>query len=53
MSGITTLALLTILAIVVVRWLTRRLRLPTPAAFGIAVVFVLVVLAMWGQHFRH
>jgi hypothetical protein len=52
MSGITTLALLSILCIFCVRWLARRLRLPTPAANAVAVVFVLVVLALWGRQLR-
>ncbi|MGI8330196.1 hypothetical protein ACRYCC_09525 [Actinomadura scrupuli] len=52
MSGIITLAVLAILCVFCIRWVTTRLRLPTPAAYGIIVVFVLVVLALWGQHLR-
>ncbi|HXA62734.1 MAG TPA: hypothetical protein VNW94_26600 [Streptosporangiaceae bacterium] len=53
MSGITELALLAILCVVVVQWVARRLRLPLPGRFAISLVFVLVVLALWGQTLRH
>jgi hypothetical protein len=52
MSGIITLAVLAILCVFCIRWVTGRLRVPTPAANAIVVVFVLVVLALWGQHLR-
>jgi hypothetical protein len=52
MSGIITLAVLAILCVFCIRWVTKRLRLPTPAGNAIIVVFVLVVLAMWGRHLR-
>jgi membrane-anchored protein YejM (alkaline phosphatase superfamily) len=49
-SGFTRLAVLTVLCVVFIRWVTKRLRLPTPASYGIAVVFVLVVLTLYGRH---
>jgi len=52
MSGYIELALLTILAIFCIRWVARKVRLPVPAAYGIAVVFVLVVLTFWAEHFK-
>ncbi len=52
MTGFIMLGVVTILAIFCVRWVARKLRLPTPAAYGIAVVFVLVVLTFWAEHFK-
>ncbi|GAB2814696.1 hypothetical protein GCM10022221_10720 [Actinocorallia aurea] len=49
MDGIVMLALLAILAAFCVRWLALRLRLPAPLASSVAIVFVLVVLALWGE----
>ena len=52
MSGYITLALLTILVIYIVRRIAGRLRIPAPGAWGITVVFVLVTLTLWAEHFR-
>ena len=52
MTGFIMLGVVTILAIFCVRWVARKLRLPTPAAYGIAVVFILVVLTFWAEHFK-
>ena len=52
MTGFIMLGVVTILAIVCVRWVARKLHLPTPAAYGIAVVFVLVILTFWAEHFK-
>jgi predicted PurR-regulated permease PerM len=49
MSGIITLGLLAFLCAICLRWLSRRLRLPAPTYVAVFVVFVLVVLALWGQ----
>lgn len=51
-SGLIELALLTILTIFCIRWVARRLHLPRPAAYGISVVFVLVTLTLWAEHFK-
>jgi hypothetical protein len=51
-SGLTELALITILVVVVIRWVARKLHLPRPAAYGISVVFVLVTLTLWAEHFN-
>jgi uncharacterized membrane protein AbrB (regulator of aidB expression) len=49
MSGIITLVLLAFLCAVGLRWLSRRLRLPAPTFVAVFVVFMLVVLALWGR----
>jgi hypothetical protein len=53
MPGLIELALVTILALVCVRWVARRLGMPTPAAYGFSVVFVLVALTLWAEHVKH
>lgn len=49
MSGITLLVLLAVLTAIMLRWTAGRLRLPAPTFTAIIIVFVLVVLALWGQ----
>jgi len=49
MDGIVTLVLLALLAAFCIRWVAVRLRFPAPTTGAVAVVFVLVVLALWGQ----
>lgn len=49
MDGIVTLVLLALLAAFCIRWIAVRLRFPAPTTSAVAVVFVLVVLALWGQ----
>jgi hypothetical protein len=49
MSGIITLVLLAFLCGWGLRWLGRRLRFTAPTYVAVFVVFVLVVLALWGQ----
>ena len=44
------MVLLAFLCAVVLRWLSRRLRLGMPTYFAVFVVFALVVLALWGQN---
>jgi putative Ca2+/H+ antiporter (TMEM165/GDT1 family) len=53
MSGYIELAVVTILALVCVRWVAAKLRLPRPAAYGFSVVFVIVALTLWAEHMRH
>ena len=52
MTGFIMLGVVTILAIYCVRWVAGKLRLPAPAAYGIAVVFVLVVLTFWAENYK-
>jgi hypothetical protein len=52
MDGIVTLVLLAILAAFCIRWVAVRLRLPAPLASTVMVIFVIVVLALWGQSLR-
>jgi hypothetical protein len=49
MSGIVTLVLLAFLCAIGLRWFSRRMRLPAPTYVAVFVVFMLVVLALWGQ----
>ncbi|ROO91290.1 hypothetical protein EDD29_9043 [Actinocorallia herbida] len=49
MDGIVTLVLLAILATFCIRWAAVKLRLPAPMASSVAIVFVLVVLGLWGE----
>jgi hypothetical protein len=49
MSGIITLVLLAFLCAIGLRWLSRILRLPAPTYVAVFVVFMLVVLALWGR----
>lgn len=51
MSGIVTLILLALLCAFGVRWIGRRVRLPTiPTTAAVVTVFVLVVAALYGRH---
>ncbi|WP_344823792.1 hypothetical protein [Actinocorallia longicatena] len=52
MDGIVMLVLLAILCAFVVQKVTGWLRLSTPARGAIMIVFVLVVLALWGQSLK-
>ncbi|GLZ05936.1 hypothetical protein Acsp03_34020 [Actinomadura sp. NBRC 104412] len=49
MEGILSLAVVAVLGAFVVRWTASRLRLPVPGRAAVITVFVLVVLALWGQ----
>jgi predicted PurR-regulated permease PerM len=49
MDGILSLAVVAVLCAFVVRWAATRLRLPVPGRVAVITVFVLVVLALWGQ----
>ncbi len=49
MDGIVMLVLLALLAAFCIRWLAVRMRLPAPTTSAVIVVFVIVVLALWGQ----
>ena len=53
MSGYIELALITILALYCVRWAARKMHLPSPAAVGFSVVFVVVALMLWAEHVKH
>ena len=49
MSGIVELVLLALLAAFVIRWVSIRIRMPAPTTSAVVIVFVLTVLALWGQ----
>jgi hypothetical protein len=49
MSGIVELVLLALLAAFVIRWVALRFRIPAPTVSAVVIVFVLTVLALWGQ----
>jgi predicted PurR-regulated permease PerM len=49
MEGILSLVVVALLGAFVVRWVATRLRLPVPGRAAVIIVFVLVVLALWGQ----
>jgi hypothetical protein len=49
MSGIVELVLLALLCAFVVRWVATKTRLPAPTVSAVVIVFVLTVLALWGQ----
>ncbi|MFF5264931.1 hypothetical protein ACFY4C_38915 [Actinomadura viridis] len=49
MEGILALIVVALLGAFCVRWAAARLRLTVPARGGVIIVFVLVVLALWGQ----
>ncbi|MBW8485748.1 hypothetical protein [Actinomadura parmotrematis] len=50
MEGIIALVVVALLAAFCIRWAMIRMHLNPPARNAILVVFVLVVLALWGQH---
>ncbi|WP_433466797.1 hypothetical protein [Spirillospora sp. CA-128828] len=52
MEGILTLVVVSLLAAFCVRWAAVRLRLPMPTRIAVITVFVLVALAMYGNHVR-
>jgi uncharacterized membrane protein (DUF4010 family) len=49
MSGIITLVVLALLCGYGLRWIGRRTRLPAPTYVAVFIVFVLVVLALYGR----
>jgi predicted PurR-regulated permease PerM len=49
MEGILALIVVALLGSFCVRWAASRMRLPIPARASVLIVFVLVVLALWGQ----
>lgn len=53
MAGIVVLVLLALLCAYGLRWISGRARLPTAPTFtAVIVVFVLVVLALYGQSLK-
>lgn len=50
MEGILGLVVVSLLAAFCVRWAAVRLRLPMPTRLSVIIVFVLVVLTLYGQH---
>ncbi|MCW2902494.1 MAG: hypothetical protein JWO67_4759 [Streptosporangiaceae bacterium] len=52
MTGIITLIVLALLCAYCLRWASQRMRLPVPAYMAVIIVFVLVVLALYGQTLR-
>jgi uncharacterized membrane protein (DUF4010 family) len=48
-SGIITLVVLALLCAFCLRWVSRRVRLPMPTYVAVFIVFVLVVLALYGR----
>ncbi|GGU07982.1 MULTISPECIES: hypothetical protein [Actinomadura] len=53
MEGILALIVVSLLAAFCVRWAAVRLRLSMPARAAVITVFVIVVLAMYGEHLRN
>ena len=49
MSGIVELVLLALLTAFVIRWVAIKTRIPAPTVSAVVIVFVLTVLALWGQ----
>ena len=49
MSGIVELVLLALLTAYVIRWVAVKTRVPAPTVSAVVIVFVLTVLALWGQ----
>ncbi|MGI5204427.1 hypothetical protein ACQEU6_22945 [Spirillospora sp. CA-108201] len=52
MEGILALIVVALLAAFCVRWAAGRLRLSVPARAAVIIVFVIVVLALYGEHLR-
>ncbi|MFI6518556.1 hypothetical protein ACIBF1_23575 [Spirillospora sp. NPDC050679] len=52
MEGIILLAVVALLAAFCVRWAASRMRLAAPTRMAVIIVFVLVVLALWGQSLK-
>ncbi|POM26903.1 hypothetical protein BTM25_13110 [Actinomadura rubteroloni] len=50
MEGYIALVVMALLCAFVIRWTAQRLRMSTPARSSIMVVFVIVVLALFGRH---
>jgi hypothetical protein len=50
MEGILALGVMALLCAFCVRWAAARLRLSSPTRMAVIVVFVLVALALYGQH---
>ncbi|GAA4366059.1 hypothetical protein AB0C69_07675 [Actinomadura sp. NPDC048032] len=53
MEGILTLIVASLLAAFCVRWAAGRLRLNLPTRAAVIIVFVIVVLALYGEHLRN
>ncbi|MEU8343237.1 hypothetical protein SAMN05443665_105333 [Actinomadura meyerae] len=52
MEGIIALVVVSLLAAFCVRWVAVKIRMPMPTRVSVIIVFVLVVLALYGQHLR-
>ena len=52
MEGILALVVVSLLAMYCVRWAAVRMRLPAPTRMAVVIVFVLVVLTLYGEHLR-
>ncbi|MBO2447371.1 hypothetical protein J4573_09765 [Actinomadura barringtoniae] len=52
MEGIIALVVMALLCAFVVRWLGTRLRLGNPTRMAVIIVFVLVVLTLYGEHLK-
>jgi uncharacterized membrane protein (DUF4010 family) len=49
MTGLITLMVLALLCAFGIRWVSQRTRMPVPTRMAVVIVFVLVVLALYGQ----
>jgi uncharacterized membrane protein (DUF4010 family) len=49
MTGVITLMVLALLCAFCIRWVSQRTRMPVPTRAAVVIVFVLVVLALYGQ----
>ena len=52
MEGIIALVVVSLLAAFCVRWAAVRMRVPMPTRVSVIIVFVLVVLSLFGPHLR-
>ncbi|MFC6882790.1 MULTISPECIES: hypothetical protein [Actinomadura] len=52
MEGILALCVMALLAAFCIRWAAVRMRMQAPTRAAVIIVFVLVVLALWGQSMR-
>ncbi|MES9543105.1 hypothetical protein AB0C21_25250 [Spirillospora sp. NPDC049024] len=52
-EGILALIVVSLLAAFCVRWAAMRLRLPMPGRMAVIIVFVIVVLTLYGEHLRN
>jgi predicted PurR-regulated permease PerM len=53
MEGILALIVVSLLAAFCVRWTAARLRLTMPTRAAVMIVFVIVVLTLYGEHLRN